>query len=169
MSKKNQIEKETRRLIEGISDLVKKKGEVYKFRTKKKKQIRRIKRTCVHWTIRKGKPIPCLTKDSSNDTNWRCSICNAVFPISPMDEDDFNKVSSQMLGHVNQAQMIGVKMGGDAEDTKLFLRLRGDLPRFQKIRNRIVKRATKIQHLEEQKNNSDSLSQFDSFSGYTYR
>lgn len=58
--KSKKIEKETRLLIESISDVLKKKGDRYKFKTGKKKVVRKMKRSCPHWIIRKGKEDPTL-------------------------------------------------------------------------------------------------------------
>ena len=170
MSKKSKkIEKETRRLIEGITDLVKKKGDGYKFKSGKKKQIKRFKKTCMHWIIRKGKEVPTVTQDPTNPTHWKCMICGASFPIRPSSNEEYKTASNQFLAHVNQLQFWSVKMGGDADDTKLFVQLKQMIPRYMKVQKNIMKAVNKRQEWEDRKTNSDSLSQFDGYGGYNYR
>ena len=75
MAKKSKkVEKETRRLMEGIADLVKKKGDRYKFKSKNKKVIKKVKRTCVHWIYRKGKEVPTVIQDPERPGYWKCTI-----------------------------------------------------------------------------------------------
>lgn len=168
--KSKKIEKETRRLIEGISDLIKRKDGTYKFKTKKKKEIKKIKTTCVHWTIRKkdNKEVPTLDQDV-NPANWKCRICDATFPIRPGTEDEYKDVADQFLSHVNQALFYSIKLGGNADDTKLLLRLKELVPRYVKAQKNIMKTMNKRQEWENRKNNSDTLSQFDSYAGFSYR
>lgn len=171
MSKKKKnpkIEKETRRLMEGIADLVKKKGDKYKFKSGKKKQIKKIKRTCIHWIIRKGKDFPTVVLDS-NPMNWRCTICGATFPIRPGTDQEYDNAVKIIIAYVNQLQFWSAKMGGDAADTKLFLQLKQSLPRLMKVQKNILKEVRKRQQWEDRKSNTDSLSQFDSYAGYSYR
>lgn len=170
MSKKKskKIEKETRRLIEGIADLVKKKGDGYQFKSGKKKQIKKVKKTCVHWIIRKGKEQPTLVVDS-NPANWRCTICGEVFPIRPVTPEEYSQTARALLSHINQVQFWSVKMGGDAADTKLFLQLKQLVPRYLKVQKNILKAVNKRQEWEDRKSHTDSLSQFDGYAGFSYR
>ena len=171
MSKKKKskkIEKETRRLIEGITDLVKKKGDGYQFKSGKKKQIKKVKKTCVHWIIRKGKESPTVVQDT-NPANWKCTICGDTFPIRPGTTEEYRQVANQLLSHVNQLQFWSVKMGGDASDTKLFLQLKSMIPRYLKVQKNILKAVNKRQEWEDRKSHTDSLSQFDSYAGFSYR
>jgi len=169
--KSKKLEKETRRLVEGIADLTKKRSDgTYKFRTKKKKVIRRIKTTCVHWTISKGREVPTVTQDNENPNNWRCVICGATFPIRPFKKvEDHHILVDRLLADINQFQFWGVKMGGDAEDTKMFLKLKTLLPRYRKVQRNIYKQVNKRQEFEDRKSHTDSLSQFDSYTGFNYR
>lgn len=167
MSKRKRVEKETRKLIESISELIKKKGDGYKFNCKKK-QIKRIKKTCVHWTIRKGKEVPTVTQDT-NPANWKCTICGATFPIRPATPEEYRNTAKQLLAHVNQLQFWAVKMGGDADDTKLFIQLKQLIPRYMKVQKNIMKAVNKRQEWEDRKSHTDSLSQFDGYSGFNYR
>ena len=181
MSKKVKIEKETRRLIESISELIKKKGDHYKFKVKKKKQIKEIKKTCVHWVLRKGKPQPTVSEDPTKPGYWKCNICGARFPIKPqieqneVDEDgnrvvvnDYENTANQFLEHVNQLQFMSVMMGGDSSDTKMFIQLRKLLPRYLKVQRNIIKAINKRAKWEEKKNDDSSLSTFSNFSGFGY-
>lgn len=172
MEKKNRkIEKETRRLIEGISELIKRKGNRYKFRTKKKKQIKRIKLSCVHWTMHKGKGMPTVVADDKNPMNWRCTICDASFPIRPTSSvDEFYELANKFLGYVNQAQFWAVKMGGDKEDTKMFLQLRALIPRQMKVYKNVFKELQKRESWEVNRTKTDAMSQFDmGYTGISYR
>lgn len=169
MAKKCKIEKETRRVIEGISELVKYKGDRYKFRTKNKKTIKKIRRTCVHWVIRKHKELPSLVRDTRIPGNWKCSICNVSFPIKPFTRDEYDEIINRTLMTVNQIQFWAVSLGGDAEDTKMFLNLKRDLPRFEKVCHQVLKQVNKRQSLEENRENSDIMSRFDAYAGFNYK
>lgn len=171
MAKKNKkIEKETRRLIEGIGEMIKKKGDRYKFKTKNKKTIRQIKRTCPHWRPDKGRDHrPAVVLDDVDQNMWRCKICGATFPVAPLTPEDYDKLCDEFLGVVNQMQFWGVNLGGDADDTKMFLALRRQVPRFRKVTHQIQKRVNKRQAWEANKKNSDALQQFDAYSGFNYR
>lgn len=170
MAKKSKkVEKETRRLIEGITDLVKKKGDRYKFKSKNKKKIKMIKRTCVHWIIRKGKEVPATVADPENPSNWKCMICGATFPIKPVEKDEYRAATEHMLAFVNQMQFWSVKLGGDADDTKMFLKLKETLPRFEKVSNQILKQVNKRQAWESNREKSDLMSQFDAYGAFSYK
>lgn len=167
--KSKKIEKETRRLIEGVSDLVKRKGSGYKFRTGKKKQVREIKKTCAHWIIRKGKEHPTVIVDPENGHNWKCTICNASFPIAPYSKEDNTDLFMTTLARINQLAFYAVQMGGDADDTKVFLRLKKDIVRLEKMQKNITKQLLKRQDYEENRNKADNLAQFGSFAGFNYK
>lgn len=185
MAKKSKkIEKETRRLIESVTDLVKKKGDGYKFKTKNKKTIKKIKKTCVHWVIRKGKEFPTVIQDPNDSSYWICTICGARFPVKPVKkvireavpeknipeitENVYAKRADQMLELVNQMQFYSVKLGGDAEDTKMFLRLREALPRFKKVSSQIIKQTNKRDQWNK-KNKTGALNRFNSYSSFNYK
>lgn len=177
--KKIKVEKETRRLMEGITDLVKKKGDRYKFKSKNKKVVKKVKKTCVHWIIRKKGETPTVIHDPDHPGNWKCTICGASFPIRPLQftKDDvtgkrinpYEVEASHMLELVNQIQFYSVKLGGDAEDTKMFLNLKRDLPRFAKVSRQVVKRINQREAWEANRERGDIMSQFDAYSGINYR
>lgn len=174
MAKSKKVEKETRRLMESISDLIKKKGDGrYKFKSKSKKVIKKVKKSCVHWIFRKGKEVPTVMKDPDRPGYWKCKICGASFPIKPLDSDGnrtgYEIETDHMLELVNQMQFWSVKLGGDAEDTKMFIKLKEQLPRFKKVSKQIMKRVNKREEYEKDKRKSDSMSQFDAYSGFNYR
>lgn len=170
MAKKSKkVEKETRRLIESVTDLVKKKGDRYKFKSKNKKVIKKVKKSCVHWIYRKGKEVPTVIQDPENPGNWKCTICGASFPIKPVIYDEYRSNANKFLEYVNQMQFWAVKLGGDAEDTKMFLELRKDVPRFEKVTKQILKRVNQREAWEKNRQNSDSMSQFDIYSGFNYK
>lgn len=173
MAKSKKVEKETRRLMESISDLVKKKGDRYKFKSKNKKIVRKVKKTCVHWIMRKGKEYPTVLTDPEHPGYWRCAICGAIFPIRPLEsnhpkKNQYELDAEHMLSLVNQMQFYSVKLGGDAEDTKMFIDLKRNLPRFAKVSKQILKRANQREEYERNRSKGDSMSQFDVYSGYNY-
>lgn len=170
MAKKSKkIEKETRRLMEGIAEMVKRKGDRYKFKTKSKKRIKRVKRSCVHWIYRKDKERPTVIVDPTDNTRWKCTICGATFPIKPMTPEGYDELCSNFQQIVDQMQFWSVTLGGDAEDTKMFLDLKKQVPRFRKVTHQIVKRVNKRQAWEDNRKNTDAMSQFGDYSGFNYR
>lgn len=169
MAKSKKVEKETRRLMETVADLVKKKGDRYKFKSKNKKVIKKVKRSCVHWIMRKGKEVPVVIQDPDHPGNWVCTICGASWPITPEKPEVYQESTDQMAAFVNQMQFWSVKLGGDAEDTKMFLRLKRDLPRFQKVSKQILKRVNQRETWEKNRQRSDAMAQFDAYSGFNYR
>lgn len=169
MAKSKKVEKETRRLMESVADLVKKKGDRYKFKSKNKKAIKKVKKSCVHWIIRKGKEVPTVIHDPEHPGNWKCTICGASFPIKPAELDVYYACCDQMLSFVNQMQFWSVKLGGDAEDTKMFIRMKESVPRFAKVSKQILKRVNQRETWEKNRERSDVMSQFDAYSGFSYR
>lgn len=170
MAKKSKnVEKETRRLMDAIGDLIKKKnnGE-YKIKAKGK-ELKNVERSCPHWIFRKGKEVPMVKDDPAIPGNWKCKICKASFPIKPAKNEDYEDGVNLMLGFVNQMQFWSVKLGGNADDTKMFLQLRKALPKFAKTSKHILKAIDKRQKYENNKKKSDTLSQFDNYSGFGYR
>lgn len=170
MAKKSKkVEKETRRLMEGIADLVKKKGDRYKFKSKNKKLVKKVKKTCVHWIIRKGKEVPTVVIDPERSGYWKCTICGESFPIKPVSHDEYVDTCKRTLEFVNQMQFWSVKLGGDADDTKMFIRLKESIPRFEKVSKQILKRVNQREAWEKNREHSDVMSQFDAYSGFNYR
>lgn len=180
MSKKNtKIDKETRKLMESVGDLVKKRNGRYGVKGKhKKKLIKKMHSTCVHWIYRKGKPIPTVIHDPNNPNHWKCTICGASFPIQPLrpsDPNDKNWVRpyadkvDEMLVLINQMQFWGIAMGGDSDDTKMFLQLRKMLPRFKKVSKSILKMVMKRDAMENNPDKNNIMAAFDSYNSYSYR
>lgn len=176
MAKKSKkIEKETRRLMEGITDLIKKKGDRYKFKSKNKKVIKKVKRTCVHWIYRKGKEVATVVPHPERQGYWKCKICNAEFPVKPIESskegngNGYQQATDQFLGLVNQMQFWSVKLGGDADDTKMFIKLKELLPRFAKVSKQILKNVNKREEMDKNRSKTGAMSQFDSYAGYSYR
>lgn len=174
MSKKSKkIDKEVRRMIESTAALVKRKGDRYKFKSKKKKLIKKVKQSCCHWTIRKGKEVPTTIRDPEKPGYCKCAICHASFPIRPQILDDgtsmYKETVEKAMELVNQIQFLSVKLGGDVDDTKMFLRLKENLPRFAKVSQQIIKRINKREEFDKRRENGDSMARFDSYSGFGYR
>lgn len=169
MAKKNKkIEKETRRLIESISDLVKYKNDRYKFKTKKKKQIKVINTTCMHWVIKNGKVKPAVQEDPAHPGMFRCRICGKLFPIQPMEKEEYEDACRSFEALVNQAAFYSVAMGGNSDDTKLFITLKKAVPRFEKvIKNEGKALAKRKEYIESRKGDNGS-GQFDSWSVVNY-
>jgi hypothetical protein len=168
MAKSKKVEKETRRLIETVTDCVKRKGDGYKFKSKNKKMVKKIKTSCVHWVYRKGKETPTVIQDPNVPGYWKCTICGQSFPIKPDEDEDVSSVANAMLMYVNQMQFFGVKLGGDASDTKMFLELKRDIPRFVKVAEHIHKRVNKRAEFEKNRANGNTMSQFAIYNGFNY-
>ena len=173
MAKKSKkIDKETRRMIESISSLVKRKGDRYKFKSKKKKLIKKVKMSCCHWTIRKGKEVPTTVRDPDRPGYWKCAICGASFPIKPQVMDDgtsaYKETINSAMELINQIQFLSVKLGGDADDTKMFLKLKENLPRFSKVATQIIKRVNKREEFDKRREDGNSMARFDSYSSFGY-
>ena len=170
MAKKSKkIEKETRRLIESISDLVRKKNNQYKFKGTKKKEVRRIKTTCVHWIIRKGKEYPAVEVRPESPEFWTCKICGKSFRIAPYTQEEYHNINASYESIVNQCFFYSVKMGGDASDTKVMIKMKEMIPRFDKISSSMMKQLDKRKEYENRRQQSDQGSQFTSFASYNYR
>ena len=175
MAKKSKkVEKETRRLMEGIADLVKKKGDRYKFKGHSKKAVKKVKKTCVHWIMKKGHEKPTVIHDPERPGYWKCQICGKSFPIDPVQSNVQGKNAYQveaehMLELINQMQFYGVKLGGDAEDTRMFLKLKELLPRFAKVSKQILKRIKQREEFESRRESTDSMSQFATYKGFSWR
>lgn len=170
MAKKSKkIEKETRQLMESVTDCVKRKGDRYKFKSKNKKMVKRVKKSCVHWIFRKGKETPTTEPDPNRPGYWRCTICNKSFPIVPDEYGDYVASAEHLLGYVNQMQFWAVKLGGDADDTKMFQSLKTNIPKFEKASKQILKRVNQRQQWEKNRENSDSMSQFGMYSAFQYK
>lgn len=168
MAKSKKIEKETRRLIETVTDCVKKKGDRYKFKSKNKKAVKKIKKTCVHWIYRKGKEYPTTVVDPNRPGYWKCMICGASFPVAPDTDEAVRNAADKFLEYVNQMQFFSVKLGGDADDTKMFIDLKRNIPRFIKVAREIRKCVYKRQAFEENRANANSMAQFDMYSNFNY-
>lgn len=169
MAKSKKVEKETRRLMESVADLVKKKGDRYKFKSKNKKVIKKVRRSCVHWIMRKGKEVPTVVQDPDRPGNWKCTICGESFPIKPAEQQKYYATTNELIEFVNQMQFWSVKLGGNADDTKMFLRLRENLPRFAKVSKQILKRVNQRETWEKNRERSDAMAQFDAYNGFNYR
>ena len=180
MSKKSkQVEKETRRLMESISDMVKRRDGKFEFKKKhKKKQLRKMRMTCVHWIYRKGREIPTVVHDPANPDMWRCTICGARFPVAPLTTDiakfkshatEYDTKVQDMISIINQIQFWSVKLGGDKEDTKMFLELRRLLPRFRKVARNIKKNMIKHESLANNPEKKNIMATFDAYTTYNYR
>lgn len=170
MSKKNKkVEKETRRLMESVADLVKRKGNGYKFKHKSKKKIRQVKRICPHWIIRKGENCPTVIADPDRPGYWKCKICKTSFKVKPDPLNEYYEVADRFLEQVNQLQFWSVSMGGDKDDTEMFLRLRSLVPRYCKVAKQIHKRVNQRDAYENNRNRTDALAAFDMYQGFNYQ
>ncbi len=169
MSKKKKVDKEVRKIMEAVSDLVKRKGDRYKFKSKSKKKVKEVKKNCIHWIMRKGKEYPLVTLDQNHPGYWRCTLCGAIFPIRPLDLPNYNQSINVVLENANQMLFWSVKLGGDSDDTRMFLRLKNDLLRLKKVTKQILKQINKREAIENNRGRTDALAQFDSYSGFNYR
>ena len=69
---------------------------------------------------------------------------------------------------INQIQFLSVKLGGDADDTKMFLKLKENLPRFSKVATQIIKRVNKREEFDKRREDGNSMARFDSYSSFGY-
>ena len=172
--KKSSIEKNTRKVIEATSEMIKLRGGKVKWRKKlKKKQIRLAQMSCFHWIIRNGNASPALIQDENRPGYWTCRICHRSFPIKPLSITDDNpepyvKATNDMLEVVNQIAFWSVRLGGDGNDCKMFLSLKKDLERFKKVSKAVVKRVRKRNEFEQQQNSTKS-GPFDAWTGFNYK
>ena len=166
---KSKVDKETRRLMEAVADLVKRKGDRFKFKSKNKKLVKKVKRDCIHWIYRKGKECPTVTHDPEHQGNWKCMICGASFPIAPLGRDEYKERLDYAKSLVDQLMFYSVKLGGDADDTKMFIQLRRNLTACAKASKPIIKHIDKRVEMERNRQNTDSSNYFSAYSGYNYR
>lgn len=165
-SKKN-LERETRKFVETVSDLVKKKGSRYKFKAKKsKKTIKKVKQECPHWIIRNDKLSPTLVQDNEHPGYWRCTICGALFPINPMENHEYENMTDHFISYVDQMFFWAIKCGGDDRDTKMFIQLKRDANRFKKVVPHILKRMKAKDSLTKH-DKRGAMNQFTPY-GYNY-
>lgn len=167
MSKKKKIknmDKELRRHLEATSDMIKKKGNKFKFKNGKgsKKVVKKLRKLCIHWIIRKGKAVP--TVDSDGHGNWKCYLCGHTFPILPKTEEEYDQIITNALEAVDQLVFLATHLGGDADDMKTFLHLKEDLPKLKKIAKEVVKQSNKREQFERNADDENAMSQFSSYS-----
>ena len=144
MGKKKRIkmEKETKRLVEGISHLVKKStdGNRFKFKKHSKRDLKKLKKICPHWIIRNGEEHSALRIDRRDPPNVRrCGICGARFQIYPKTKNQYQHDFDIVLSDINQIEYYLVKLGGSAPDIKLITRLKEDIPRMLKVTQNIAR------------------------------
>lgn len=173
MAKKNKarIDKNTRKIIENISDLISKRknGDGFKIKAKGK-QVKQIKRTCAHWMFRKGKLLPAVAVSNEIKGELKCLICGKTFPENSLTPEEANDMCRAFLQMVDQAFFFSVKMGGDASDAKIFETLKRVVPRFNKIYNNEMKHLNKfIKQEQQRKENLDGLNQFDAYGSLRFK
>lgn len=170
--KKSKVEKETRRIMEAMADVVKKKNGVYKFKAKNKKQLKKLKSKCIHWIAGKKGERPTVIK--LDDGRWHCTLCGAEFNIRPLEmiENGDGTITSpyelkinEAIEITNQLQFYSVKLGGDKEDTKMFMEVKQLLRRMKKSSRQIIKRINQRENFEKNRERGDVMSQFDAYGG----
>ena len=83
--------------------------------------------------------------------------------------DQYQSTTRQVLSYVDQMLFWSVKLGGDMDDTKMFLSLKENLPRFEKVTRTITKRLNKIDSFENNRSKSNALDQFNNYSAFNYK
>lgn len=162
--KSRKIDKETRKIIEAVSDLVKKKKDDDGFKIKaKKKQAKKIKMTCPHWIIHKKKETHTVKVNPENNSEWICKICGKSFPISPYDDEKYDAICAEFLTIVDQAFFYSIRLGGCAEDTVVFENLKKYVPRFNKIVKNEMKILRKHLTVADNSNGKNDLNQFNGY------
>lgn len=187
MSKKNskkqikRLDKKVRQLLESTGEMVKLKGDVnkeYRFKSKNKKQLKKIRKTCTHWIIRKGDLVPTVKRDEQNPDYWICTLCGERFQTAPYEikkdaagnviDDPYKRLTNEFTGLVNNTIFIAIKAGGDAEDTKLMLELREKAKEFKKVGKELSKLISKVKDTDR-RSKMDTMSNFDMYGSYNYR
>ena len=167
--KRSKVNKETRALIEALTDMTKRSGNAYKFKSgAKKKAVRRAKKTCVHMRISKGRETPALEINPQNSEEFRCLICGATFPQAPLDQQEYDDAFVKVLKYINQIQFYANALGCDSEDSRLIIQLKASIPTFMKIQRNVRNDTIKRQKFEDNRANTNNMSQFDMGSGYSY-
>lgn len=170
--KKSKIDKETRRFIEKVSDLIKKRRDDKYVLKGRKKEIREIKKTCLHWEIRKrNKDIPAVRPHPTKEGYWECRICREVFPVGPLDPGDEEQgiphevdlICDKFLGMVNHIVLLAVRMGGDSDDIAKFIKVKRLVPDVAKMSKNICKKLNKRQKYEDNRRNNSAGGRFDSW------
>ena len=175
MSKKNnkkKLDKTTRHVLEAFSDVIR-QTENGEFRLKgkghSKKQIKKLRRSCMHWRISKNKIVPMVERSPENPDYWRCKGCGEEFPICPLPEDEYDKIVDNFLAIVNQMCIFSVRMGGDSEDTKLLIEFKHMIPKFEKVAENILKQLNKRERMEHQSESYGRETPFDDYNSFGYR
>ena len=176
-SDKKKFEKDTRLLLERISDMVKpSKNGKFKFRKSSRKIVKNIKRNCCHWLLVKGKAETTVQACPDRPGYWKCGICKAEFPMAPFvkrkepGEKDYTpgytEVFDDALGAVNQILLWETGLGGNKDDLRTMLELKRYLPKMLKI----AKHVPKIIEKRTQKDNRNTgANVFDMYNGWNYR
>jgi hypothetical protein len=179
MSKKIKMDKSVRQLLEANGDMVKKKNGVYRFKSKNKKTLKKIKKNCTHWIIKSSKrgPESTIQRDPSNQY-WICTLCGQRFPIKPKEVerdasgqvvfDPYEATINEALEIVNHAMFLSVRAGGDADDMKIMLQMKENLPKLRKIVKRIFKLLRKRNEFENRMK-ANPMDQFSAYGGINYR
>lgn len=164
------LDKETRACIETVSDLFKVKDGEWKVRKGKKGKTKKILRNmCFHWLIRKDQCTPMVQNDPENPSYWKCR-CGARFKKTPPTEEERQAIIEKFLELVNLIQFFSVNMGGDKEDSALFIKLKKLIPDFEKTAAAVLKAMAKKKDYEENKARTEDLSNFGQYyNDFSYR
>ena len=172
MSKKNKLknnkfEKETRRLLESTSELlrIKDTGEI-KFKGGKKDK-KKARRSCLHAYIKKGELRPLITNSPTQPGEKMCRFCGATFPLVPLTEAEYANIYKSYMSELNQMALWLVSFGGDKECLKLLVNMRTMVPRLEKMRQNMVKEIMKHKEREE-KASVNKLEEFSGDFNYNY-
>lgn len=174
MSKKPKVknlDKETKQCIETISDLFRNKNGEMKLRKGKKGKTKKILRNmCFHWIIRKDQCLPLVDNDPEDPNYWLCR-CGAKFRKAPATEEERERIIDEFLSLVNSTQFYSVNMGGDKDDSALFIKLKKLIPDFRRVAKEVSKAIQKRADYEDNKAKSEELDKFGSsfYNDFSYR
>ena len=169
--KKNakKVERETRRLIESISELGKYKNNDFKFNKKvKKKTVNAAKRNCLHYYSKNGRIIPTMTQAGSAPGFRKCRICGAQFKITPPSEENIDIMNATFLSEVDRVAFSAVACGGNKDDLKVCLAIKAALYKFNKIDRNVSKIMRKRSEFQTKREKSPIDDNFHSYAGYDY-
>ena len=141
--KTNRIEKETRKLIETTSDLIRERPDgSFKIKGRKKKEVKNIKLLCPHWIIKKRKERATVI-DADEPGVFQCRLCNAKFWRNPLDNKNIDDICDYASALVHQIGFYMILTGCDTEDAQIITKLKRTLPRFRKMAKNVSRQITR--------------------------
>lgn len=169
---KKKLDKTTRHVLEAFSDVIKQddNGEFkLKAKGRSKKQLKKLKRSCMHWRIVKNKIVPMVEESAEHPGYWHCKGCGEYFPIRPLTDNEYSDLIEKFLSIVNQMCIFSVRMGGDSDDTKMLIEFKHMIPKFEKVAENILAQLNKREQMQSQSESYGRETPFDDYNTFGYR